>query len=280
MSLLGVPMGDAPVMSAKAFREALEAAGGVPRAAVVLGSGLGDALAGWPVDARWSWAEFLAVPVVPGVPGHRREFVRARAGDAGTPVLLVAGRLHLYQGVVVERLGDYVRLLAAVGVETLVLTNAAGGLNPAFRVGDLMLISDHLNLPGLAGNHPLRGGPHFLDCTAVYDPALRTAAYAAAEQTGQSLREGVYAMVAGPGYETPAEQRMLRTLGADAVGMSTAPEALVARQCDLRVLGFSSITNVAGAATISHAEVLRDGAGIATRLAALLVALLPEIVGQ
>ncbi len=272
--------GDAPVMDAAKFRAALEAAGGVPRAAVVLGSGLGDALAGWPVDGRWSWAEFLAVPVVPGVPGHRREFVRARAGETETPVLLVAGRLHLYQGVAVERLGDYVRLLAAVGVETLVLTNAAGGLNPAFCVGDLMLMRDHLNLPGLAGNHPLRGGPHFLDCTAVYDPALRAAAHAAAAETGQSLREGVYAMVAGPGYETPAEQRMLRRMGADAVGMSTAPEALVARQCGLRVLGFSSITNVAGADAVSHDEVLREGTGIATRLAALLAALLPAVGGR
>lgn len=268
---------DAPTMDADGFRAALEAAGGVPRAAVVLGSGLGDALAGWPVDGRWSWADFLAVPAVAGVPGHRREFGRAWAGD--TPVLLVAGRLHLYQGVAAERLGDYVRLLAAVGVETLVLTNAAGGLNPAFHVGDLMLITDHLNLPGLAGNHPLRGGPHFLDCTAVYDPALRVAAHAAAARTGQSLREGVYAMVAGPGYETPAEQRMLRLMGADAVGMSTAPEALVARQCGLRVLAFSSITNVAGADAVSHDAVLREGAGIATRLATLLAALLARVGG-
>lgn len=267
---------DAQGMDAEAFRAALDAAGGVPRVAITLGSGLGDALAGWPVHGQWSWADFLAVPATAGeVPGHRRAFVRAVAGDA--PVLLVAGRLHLYQGVAVERLGDYVRLLAAVGVETLVLTNAAGGLNSAFHVGDLMLITDHLNLPGLAGNHPLRGGPHFLDCTALYDAALRAQAHAAADRAGQELREGVYAMVAGPGYETPAEQRMLRLMGADAVGMSTAPEALVARWCGMRVLGFSSITNVAGAGAVSHDEVLREGASIATRLAALLAALVPTL---
>jgi len=261
-------------MDAEGFRAALASVGELPQVAITLGSGLGDALADWPVQGRWAWSDFLTVSAGE-VPGHRREFVRAEAN--GTPVLLIAGRLHLYQGVPVEHLGDYVRLLAAVGARTLVLTNAAGGLNPEFRVSDLMLIADHLNLPGLAGQHPLRGGPNFLDCTALYAASLRTAAHVAAERVGQTLREGVYAMVAGPGYETPAEQRMLRLLGADAVGMSTAPEALVARQCGMDVLAFSSITNVVGAPSLSHAEVLREGAAVAVRLAALLGALIPAM---
>lgn len=261
-------------MNVAGFRAALAAVGEMPRIAVTLGSGLGDALAGWHVQGSWPWSDFLTVSAGE-VPGHRRAFVRVETG--GVPVLLVAGRLHLYQGVPVERLGEYVRLLAAVGVRTLVLTNAAGGLNPAFRVGDLMLIADHLNLPGLAGQHPLRGGPRFLDCTEVYAASLRAVAHASAAKVGQTLREGVYATVAGPGYETPAEQRMLRLLGADAVGMSTAPEALVARQCGLDVLAFSSITNVAGASAVSHTEVLREGAAVAVRLATLLAALIPEI---
>ncbi len=256
------------------FRAALRTAGAMPQVAITLGSGLGDALAGWTVRGRWPWSDFVSVSAGE-VPGHRREFILAEGG--GVPVLLVSGRLHLYQGVPVERLGDYVRLLAGSGIGTLILTNAAGGLNADFRVGDLMVIADHLNFPGFAGEHALRGGPNFVDCTAIYTPHLREAAHAAADRAGFTLRDGVYAMVAGPGYETPAEQRLLRLLGADAVGMSTVPEALVARQLGLDVLGFSSITNVAGAASLSHDEVLREGAQVAVRLAALLDVLLPAL---
>jgi purine-nucleoside phosphorylase len=251
-----------------------EALGDAPRVAITLGSGLGEALNGWEVRARWPWTDFL--PVTAGtVPGHRRELILAAHG--GRRVLLVSGRLHFYQGVGMEELTGYVRLLADAGVRTLVLTNAAGGLNPEFQVGDLMVIADHVNLPGLAGQHPLRGGPHFLDSTNLYAPHLRALAHQAAASAGFVLREGVYAMVGGPSYETPAEQRFLRALGADAVGMSTAPETLVARQCGMDVLGFSSITNVAGAASISHAEVLAAGAQVAQRLATLLALLLPAL---
>ena len=256
--------------------DALRAAGATPRIAITLGSGLGDALAGWPVIARWPWTAFLDV-AAGEVPGHRREFVLA-ASD-GIPVLLVSGRLHAYQGVGLDAVTDYVRLLADAGVSTLVLTNAAGGLNPEFRVGELMVLVDHINLPGLVGDNPLRGGPNFLDCTHVYAPHLRALAHGAAASAGIVLREGVYAMVGGPTYETPAEQRLLRMLGADAVGMSTAPEALVARQLGLAVLAFSSITNVAGADSVSHADVLAEGAQASTRLATLLERLIPEIHG-
>ncbi len=253
---------------------AIQATGLRPRIAVTLGSGLGDALARWPVVARWPWSAFLDV-AAGEVPGHRREFVLAMCG--GVPVLLVSGRLHFYQGVPIEAVGAYVRLLADANIRTLILTNAAGGLNPEFRVGDLMVLSDHINLPGLAGANPLRGGPHFLDCTSIYTPHLRARAHGAAAGAGIVLREGIYAMVGGPTYETPAEQRFLRALGADAVGMSTAPEALVARQCGMEVLAFSSITNVAGAESVSHTEVLAEGAQVAVRLATMLERLLPEL---
>lgn len=253
---------------------ALRATGAPPRIAVTLGSGLGDALAEWPVVARWPWSAFLD-SAAGEVPGHRREFVLAECG--GVPVLLVSGRLHFYQGVAIESVAAYVRLLAEAQFAILVLTNAAGGLNPEYQVGDLMVLSDHLNLPGLTGQNPLRGGPNFLDCTNVYAPHLRALAHGAAASAGIVLREGIYAMVGGPTYETPAEQRFLRALGADAVGMSTAPEALVAHQMGMQVLAFSSITNVAGAASVSHAEVLAEGAHVAARLAAIMERLIPEL---
>lgn len=253
---------------------AIQATGTEPQIAITLGSGLGDALAAWPVVARWPWSAFLDV-AAGDVPGHRREFVLAECD--GVPVLLVSGRLHYYQGVEIEAVASYVRLLAGAQLSALVLTNAAGGLNPEFQVGDLMVLSDHINLPGLIGQNPLRGGPNFLDCTTIYAPHLRALAHGAAANAGIVLREGVYAMVGGPTYETPAEQRFLRALGADAVGMSTAPEALVAHQAGMHVLGLSSITNMAGAASVSHAEVLAEGAHVAIRLAMLLERLIPEL---
>jgi purine-nucleoside phosphorylase len=254
----------------------LHAAGVQPRIAITLGSGLGDALARWPVVAHWPWSAFLDIAAA-DVPGHRREFVLAMCG--GVPILLVSGRLHAYQGVPIEAVGAYVRLLSDAHITTLILTNAAGGLNPEFRVGDLMMLNDHINLPGLVGENPLRGGPNFLDCTQIYAPRLRARAHGAAAGAGLMLREGVYAMVGGPTYETPAEQRFLRSLGADVVGMSTVPEALVAHQCGVDVLAFSSITNVAGAESVSHTDVLAEGAHVAARLAALLERLIPELHG-
>jgi purine-nucleoside phosphorylase len=254
--------------------DAIRDTGVRPRVAITLGSGLGDALSDWPVHARWPWAAFIDVNAPP-VPGHRRELILADC--AGVPVLLVRGRVHLYQGVAIENVAGYVHLLADAGIASLILTNAAGGLNPDFRVGDLMVLTDHINLPGLAGQNPLRGGPNFLDSTAIYAPHLRALAHRAASSAGVVLREGVYAMVAGPTYETPAEQRFLQALGADAVGMSTAPEALVGRSRGMDVLAFSSITNVAGAASVSHADVLQEGAAVAKRLALLLAALVPTI---
>src|SRR5262249_24642238 len=199
------------------------------------------------------------------------------AAHGGRRALLVCGRLHYYQGVGMDALTAYVSLLANAGVTTLLLTNAAGGLNPEFVVGDLMVIADHINLPGLTGHHPLLGGPLFLDSTNLYSPHLRALAHRAAASAGIVLREGVYAMVGGPSYGTPAEQRFLRALGVDAVGMSTAPETIVARYRGMEVLAFSTITNVAGAASVSHAEVLAESAHVAQRLATLLGLLLPDL---
>jgi purine-nucleoside phosphorylase len=270
----GVPMVGSSEVEAARFLTALRAVGGVPRVAITLGSGLGGALQDWDVVARWSWREFLTVSAG-DVPGHRREFILVANG--GHRALLVSGRLHYYQGVGMDALTAYVGLLADAGVTTLLLTNAAGGLNPEFRVGDLMVLADHINLPGLTGHHPLRGGPHFLDSTNLYSPHLRALAHRAAASGGFVLREGVYAMVGGPSYETPAEQRFLRALGVDAVGMSTAPETIVARHRGMAVLAFSSITNVAGAAAVSHAEVLAASANVADRLATLLGLLLPDL---
>jgi purine-nucleoside phosphorylase len=257
-----------------AFAAVIEATGTQPRIAVTLGSGLGDALAAWPVIGRWSWSSFMRSDAG-DVPGHRREFALVNCGTV--PILLVSGGLHSYQGVSIAAVTEYVRLLHHARITTLILTNAAGGLNPDYGVGDLMVLGDHINLPGLIGHNPLRGGPNFLDCTHVYTPHLRARAHIAAASAGIVLREGVYAMVGGPSYETPAEQRFLRAIGADAVGMSTAPEALVARCCGMDVLAFSSITNIVGAESLSHTDVVHQGAQSAKRLAAILERLIPEI---
>jgi purine-nucleoside phosphorylase len=167
-----------------------------------------------------------------------------------------------------------VRVLAALGVETLVLTNAAGAVNPALQPGDFLLIRDHLNLMGV---HPLRGGPRFVDLTDAYDSVLRRLALRAARGLRLRFREGVYAAMAGPAYETPAEIRMLRTLGADAVGMSTVPETIAAREAGVRVLAISLITNAGAGMSrrrVSHKEVLETAARVRDRAGALLRAIL------
>jgi purine-nucleoside phosphorylase len=165
-----------------------------------------------------------------------------------------------------------------MGIKTLILTNAAGGLNPDLRAGDLMLITDHINLPGLAGLSPLMGGG-FLDLRQAYDPDLGNRALRAAAQLGLTLRPGVYAMVVGPSYETPAEARLLQALGADAVGMSTVPEVLAARQAGLRVLALSLITNpaLASAEPLSHQMVLAQAEAAAPKTRALLEAIIGSL---
>lgn len=170
-----------------------------------------------------------------------------------------------------------IRVLATLGIRTLIVTNASGGLNPAFEPGDLMVIRDHLNFPGMAGNNPLRGpndealGPRFPDMTEAYNAGLRELAHRVAAEAGLSLREGVYAYVAGPSFETPAELRFLQFAGGDAVGMSTAPEVVVARHAGIRVLGISTIANLAlpdpmPGVTLNHEEVLEMGKSAVPRL--------------
>ncbi len=219
-----------------------------PRIAVVTGSGLGalgDAL----TDVQS--VPFASIPDFPRatVEGHRGELcfgvLRAK------PVYIMRGRVHFYEGYSLQQVTFYVRVLRALGVETLVLTNAAGGLNADFAAGDIMLIADHINLVGMAGHNPLHGpndaalGPRFPSMNPAYDPHLRAVAKQVAQALQINLREGVYAAVAGPSFETAAELRALRLLGGDAVGMSTASECIVAVHSGMKVLGLSLITNLA-----------------------------------
>jgi purine-nucleoside phosphorylase len=202
------------------------------------------------------------------VPGHVGRLV---IGDLeGKTVLVLQGRTHFYEGYVMGKLALPIRVMLALGIQTLIVTNAAGGLNPSFKPGDLMVIRDHLNFPGMAGNNPLRGpndesiGPRFPDMTMPYDAGLRAIAHDVARQSGFTMAEGVYAYVGGPSFETPAELRFLQFAGGDAVGMSTAPEVVVARHGGMRVLGISTIANLAlpdppPDTVLSHEEVLAMG---------------------
>lgn len=233
-----------------------------PDRVVVLGSGLGQADLG-PERVRIPYAKLPGFPR-PSAAGH--EGVLSMIGRT----VVLRGRAHWYEGRTMEEITAPVRALARLGARTLILTNAAGGIAPGLRPGDLMAITDHLNLMGA---NPLRGSADFVDLSEVYDPALRRAAERAARTLGFRLKRGVYAAVSGPSYETPAEVRMLRRLGADAVGMSTVPEAVVGRAEGMRVLGLSLIANRAAGlsrAPLSHREVLAEGARSAARTARLL----------
>ena len=253
-----------------------------PRLAIVLGSGLGgvvDLLDDAP-RVVIPYGEIPNVPVAT-VPGHAGELVAGMA--SGTPVLVLAGRAHGYEGWSQRRTTVLLRACLTLGIRTVVVTNACGGINPAFDAGDVMLISDMVNL---SGENPLTGpnldalGPRFVAMTDTFDADLRSRARAAADRARVALREGVYLMLAGPSYETRAELRMLRTLGADAVGMSTVPEVLVARHAGARVLGFSLVTNKATPemeGEVTHEEVLAMGPIGAARLLSLLRELLPEL---
>ena len=243
----------------------------IPRPEVfcVLGSGLAPLVNG--LDGSHSVpVSALGLPE-PTVAGHQGRFIHASV--EGRSVLFQVGRYHLYEGHAPQLLGLPVRIAHAVGARTLIVTNAAGGLD--LGPGSLMAITDHLNLMGTS---PLIGpvGPEearFPDMSAAYDPALLRLADAAAERAGVELEKGVYAAVHGPAYETPAEVRMLGTLGADAVGMSTVPEVLTARALGMRVLGLSLITNHAAGTTedpLSHEEVIEAGREAGGRLEALV----------
>jgi purine-nucleoside phosphorylase len=256
-----------------------------PEIALILGSGLS------PLAAEVEEADILPYQEIPHfaystVPGHAGRLVIGRL--AGQPVMVMQGRSHFYEGYSIQQITLPVRVMKLLGIKTLIVTNAAGGINSGLRVGDLMLINDHLNLVGMAGPNPLRGpnldelGPRFPSMTQPYDLELIQLAHGVAEKLGMTLQEGVYAYLAGPSFETPAEIRYLKTIGADAVGMSTVPETIVARHSDIRVLGISTITNVAiqqlgSGAETTHEEVLETGKQVVPRLMSLLKGVLAEL---
>jgi purine-nucleoside phosphorylase len=247
--------------------------------AIVLGSGLG------------AFAGDLAAPVeipyndIPGfarttVEGHAGRLVIGRLNDV--TVAAMQGRFHFYEGYSLEDVTFPIRVLKLLGVRTLVLTNAAGSLNVEFTPGSLMVISDHINL---LGDNPLRGrnderfGPRFPDLTSVYSPELQNIVIDAGNAMGLELRRGIYAALSGPSYETPAEIHMVRTLGADAVGMSTVPEAIVARHMGMNVVGISCITNLAAGVSnrpIDHGQVMQIGERVRGTFTELLKQVIPR----
>ncbi len=231
-----------------------------PRFGIILGSGLGvlaDDVAA-PVAIRYT--EIPRFPVATAK-GHQGRLV---LGDLeGHAVAVMQGRCHLYEGYTAEQVAFPIRVLAALGVRTLIVTNAAGGLNRAFRSGDLMIIADHINFSGtnpLVGTNDDALGPRFPDMSAAYDPELRTLARKTAREESIPVRTGVYVGVLGPSYETPAELAMLRAWGADAVGMSTVVEVIAARHAGVRVLGLAAITNATSHASPKRPVASRPGA--------------------
>lgn len=252
---------------------------GKAETAIVLGSGLGH------FSSSLMQAECLASSEIPDypvstVPGHAG--VWWRGSLSGHPVFMLQGRVHAYEGLSMEDVTLYVRMLSRLGVKTLILTNASGCANSSWNPGEIMALSDHINLSGL---NPLVGpnldafGPRFPDMTEAYDRKLRLMAHEAADENGILLREGVYAWFLGPTYETPAEVRMAQILGADAVGMSTVPEVIVARHCGIRVLALSCMTNMAaglGSGLLEHEEVIET----ADRAGRSMEQLISAVVGK
>ncbi len=239
--------------------------------AIVLGSGLN--VLGSAADSANS-VDYSAFPDLPkpSVPGHTGRFVLGNVGN--TPVIFAQGRVHLYEGHTARQVAGGIRILAAAGIKRLILTNAAGLANENFSPGSWMMLSDHLNLTGTT---PLLGSAQFIDLTETYSRKWRAEFSRAAKRENITLHEGVYAGLLGPQYETPAEVRMLRQLGADAIGMSTVLEAIQARALDLEVAGFSCLTNWGagiGDAPLSHEEVLETGKSAASAFARLLNATL------
>ena len=256
-----------------------------PKVGLILGSGL-NPLADTVEDGiAIPYSEIPHFPTV-SVEGHVGRFIVGRLG--GQAVAVMQGRVHYYEGCSMAEATFPVRVMQVLGVEVLIITNAAGGLNPEFHTGDVMLITDHINLVGMGGLNPLRGpnldefGPRFPDMSEVYDTRLRALARQAATGANVPLREGVYVCLVGPSFETPADLRFLRLIGADAVGMSTVPEAIVARHGGTRVLGLSGISNVLPVegmppAETSHEEVLEAGRMLVPRLEAIICGVLKAL---
>jgi len=254
-----------------------------PTIGIILGSGLGpladeiqnadkipySQIEGWPVST---------------VQGHSGQLVIGEL--EGRTVLAMQGRIHYYEGYDITLIGLPLRVMKRLGIETVLITNAAGAVNPDFEPGDLMMLTDHLNLLGMAGQNPLRGpnldefGPRFPDMSRVYDRELQDLIRKVAKERGIGLREGIYVCLAGPTFETPADLRFLRGAGVDAVGMSTVPEATVARHSGMRVMGISGISNKAnldGETETTHEEVLEAGRVLAPKLTELVRGILQQL---
>jgi purine-nucleoside phosphorylase len=253
-----------------------------PSIGLILGSGLN------PLADEIAQADIIDYHNVPNFPvstveGHKGELVIGRLN--GQIVLAMRGRAHYYEGYSMQQIALPVRVMRALGIQTLIVTNAAGGVNMHYHAGDLMLITDHINLVGMAGLNPLRGpnddslGPRFPDMTHAYDPALSDLTRTVAREQGLELHEGVYMMLAGPSFESPADIRFLRMIGADAVGMSTVPEVIVARHGGMRVLGLSLISNslAGGHDKVTHEEVLQSGRAAVPKLAGLIKGVLARM---
>jgi len=247
-----------------------------PKCAVILGSGLGD------FADRLENADIISYKDIPNFPvstvsGHKGRFVISEK------VMCMQGRIHYYEGYDMSDVTFAVRVMKLLGIETLIATNAAGGVNTAFEAGDLMLITDHINF---MGTNPLIGanddsfGPRFPDMSQCYSRALIEKAEKTAEEKNITLKKGVYFAMTGPSYETPAEVRMIRILGGDAVGMSTVPEVITAAHCGINVLGISCITNMAAGVTdkpLSHSEVMETGIMVKEKFICLLEGILEKI---
>lgn len=242
--------------------------------AIVLGSGLGPFAESLEHDFSIGYGAIEGLPAS-GVPGHAGRFIVARL--AGKPILVAQGRVHLYEGWSAHEVVRHVQLMHAAGIKKLLLTNAAGTVNKSFEPGTWMAISDHINL---TGHSPLRGGPNFIDMSEAYSPRIRSIFRKAAAEKNIKLHEGVYAAMPGPQFETPAEIRMLQTLGADAVGMSTVAEATQARLLGMEVAGFSCLTNWGAglsAAPLAHEDVTAVGKAAAGQMVELLHAAFPLV---
>lgn len=245
---------------------------GRPKLAIVLGSGFHHLLRNLRVEVELPYADLPGF-TKPTVAGHSGNLVIGHL--AGVPVVVLSGRSHYYEGHDMSAVTHATRVLHACGIEDLLLTNAAGGINARYRAGDFMILTDHINFMGA---NPLRGPEQgglarFVDMSAVYDPILSRGLGRAARKVGVKAHRGVYLAVSGPSYETPAEIRAFGRLGADAVGMSTVPEAIVARQCGMRVAGLSCITNLAAGRSgrpLSHSEVLETAARVQPLAAQML----------
>ncbi len=269
---------DVTVQAARAISE--KVSGPFPKTALVLGSGLGPFADGMQADAIIPYDQIPGFPVST-VQGHSGRLVVGSAG--GVPLVCMQGRMHLYEGHPAAKLAVAVRTLRRLGVETLILTNAAGGATLEMTAGTLMILDDHINL---SGHNPLIGpndesvGPRFVDMSEPYDPPLRALMKQAAAETGVEVKSGVYLQVSGPNFETPAEVRAFARLGADAIGMSTVPETLVARHCGMRVAALSVITNLGSGLSphaLSHAETISEADKAFDRVSRLMLAFLKKL---